>query len=295
MSLQQLVEADPRVLADLVPHLLSQALERPDGERLRTVTSVVRPEEWDVLMPMLLGLGQDHKVYAAHPGLRRVSRVWMADLLLHPRITGSSYLVDAVASGPTILVTNHLAYVDANAKDALLALAVGPQIADRVVYLAGPKVYSDPFRRVSCAAINSLPVPQSSRLHHNETPLPARELALRALRSVEASQAHLEGGGLVVFYPEGSRSRTGRMGSFFQATRRYLKSAVTLVPAALVGTDKVMPVGERIRPANVELHFAPPISLETTSARDALHQAFEAIAARLPPSMQPEPGTVPLQ
>lgn len=296
MSLAGLERADPRVLADLVPQLLSGALEVPNLPRLREITATVTDPEWASLVPCITTLGDEHRVYEAHSGLRRVSRTWMEELLLEPQVLGVEHLTSAMERGPTVLVTNHISYVDANSTDALLSWTAGVEVADRIAYLAGPKVYSDAFRRVAAAAINSLPVPQSARLSHNQAALPARELAVRAFKTVEASESFLTQGGAVAFYPEGSRSRTGHMGPFFKGTRRYLRSAVSLVPAALIGTDRVMPLGgERLRPAPVRLHICPPIDLQEVGSREALAEAHQAIAAVLPEGMRPTATTLPLQ
>ena len=72
-------------------------------------------------------------------------------------------------------------------------------------------------------------------------------------------------------------------------------SAVKVVPAALVGTDRVMPLGgERLRPAPVGLHLGPAIPLDENGSREALVLAHQAIATLLPPHMRPAQDTLEL-
>ena len=97
----------------------------------------------------------------------------------------------------------------------------------------------------------------------------------------------------VLLYPEGARTRTGRMGSFIQATRRYLEGADFLVPAAIAGTERAMPVdGEVLEPSSLTLSFGPPVPLAGVDPREALTAAHLAIEDLLPEPLRPD-GSAP--
>ncbi|MCA9570989.1 MAG: hypothetical protein KC656_24280, partial [Myxococcales bacterium] len=183
-------------------------------------------------------------------------------------------------------------YIDAMATDAALSWSGNADLADRIVYIAGPKVYQELFRLLAAASIHNLPVPQSGRLGHTEA-LPPRELARRVRASLDASRAAMKGGRAVLLYPEGARTRTGRMGSFIQATRRYLEGADFLVPAAIAGTERAMPVdGEVLEPSSLTLSFGPPVPLAGVDPREALTAAHLAIEDLLPEPLRPD-GSAP--
>jgi 1-acyl-sn-glycerol-3-phosphate acyltransferase len=89
-------------------------------------------------------------------------------------------------------------------------------------------------------------------------------------------------------YPEGTRSRDGRLyrgktGVAWLA----LTAGVPVVPVALHGTDKVQPIGSSgIRPAKVTIHFGEPLDLSRhgkadsgRARRHATDEVMDAIAA----------------
>jgi 1-acyl-sn-glycerol-3-phosphate acyltransferase len=239
----------------------------------------------------LLRLGHGHTVADAHPACRRLARTYMRHVFTALQVAGTDHLRRAMDDGPTVIVTNHLSYIDAMAMDSALAWAGHADLADRIVYLAGPKVYAELFRLMAAASIHNLPVPQSNTFDHTE-PIPPRELARRVRASLDASQAALDAHRAILLYPEGSRSRTGRLGSFLQATRRYVGRGARLVPAAVVGTQVAMPMDAQVlHRTPLALTIAPAIDLETTSPRDALTRAHAVIADLLPPDLQPAKGT----
>ena len=69
-----------------------------------------------------------------------------------------------------------------------------------------------------------------------------------------------------------------------------------MVPAAIVGTDRVMPLGAtQMTPGPVTVTFGEPIEVaHYDSARDLLAAAHRAIAQLLPEPLQPLPDTPPL-
>ncbi|MEZ4235033.1 MAG: lysophospholipid acyltransferase family protein [Myxococcota bacterium] len=134
-------------------------------------------------------------------------------------------------------------------------------------------------------------MPQSTSFAHTEK-LSARELARKALESVDEAREVLGAGFLLLLYPEGSRSRTGQLGPFLRGVQRYLSSThpLSVVPMAIIGTERVMPVDDpRLHPGPVTLRFAPPIAVEAgpRGAREGLGEAHRAVQFLLPAHLRP--------
>lgn len=298
MDLSALASVDPPTLRAALPAWLAGRIDDPDPdhtERLRTVAEGWSDEVCRSMVQFLLELGGEHRVYRAHPACRQTSRVWCRSVLLEPRLEGGEHLAQAVSRGPTMLVGNHLSYLDANATDALLAWHGLEAIADDLVAVAGPKVYQDAFRRFAAGCINTLPVPQSTTLGHTAKLAP-RELARRAKAGLDAARAELEQGRVVLIYPEGSRTRTGQLQPFLRGVHRWLSVVddLQIVPAALVGTDAIMPLDDhdKAHPSPAWMRLGPALQVGRDGAsREVLAKAHAALAALLPPALQPAPGT----
>jgi 1-acyl-sn-glycerol-3-phosphate acyltransferase len=86
--------------------------------------------------------------------------------------------------------------------------------------------------------------------------------AVRAM--VERCRRALEGGTSLVMFPEGHRTRTGRVGSFHLGTFRMAKEfRVPLVPMSIVGSFAwKRPKSWRLRPARVVVHLHDAIEPE---------------------------------
>jgi 1-acyl-sn-glycerol-3-phosphate acyltransferase len=98
----------------------------------------------------------------------------------------------------------------------------------------------------------------------------------------------LKDGEAFAIYPEGTRSRDGRLyrgktGVAWLA----LTAGVPVVPVGLKGTDHVQPIGSKgIRPAKVTIHFGAPLDLSRhgkadsgRARRHATDEVMDAIAA----------------
>jgi 1-acyl-sn-glycerol-3-phosphate acyltransferase len=194
------------------------------------------------------------------------------------------HLRAAAKVGPVVLLCNHLAYVDANAIDALLAWSGERALADRLVVLAGPKVFEHPFRRVAATCIHTVPTPQSTSLAHTEK-MSRKELVRRANRAMAAAGGALDQGLLLLIFGAGTRSRTGELQPFLTGVHRYFSvvEGVRVVPTAILGTGQMMPVGdERIHPTDLTVRFAPPIVVsEVGSTKTVLSTAHAAVDALL--------------
>jgi len=83
----------------------------------------------------------------------------------------------------------------------------------------------------------------------------------RAARSVAHAAELLASGRTVVSFPEGTRSRDGRLRPFKSgAFGAAISSGAPVVPVALVGSGRVLPPGGfRVRPGTIEVRVGAPI------------------------------------
>jgi 1-acyl-sn-glycerol-3-phosphate acyltransferase len=292
-----LADLGPSELRTVLPGFLASFVADParaasNRARMAELVAGWSDEACRSVLSSLSRVGREHRVYDANPTCRDLSRQWSRDAVLEPVLEGVEHLRAAAARGPTIVVCNHLSYIDTTATDAVLAWHGHADLADRLVAAAGPKVYADLFRLIAASCLNTLPVPQSTSLSHTAK-LGARELARKAHESLESTREALERGYVLLLYPEGSRSRSGRLGPFLKGTRRYLTciEGAAVVPMAISGTDRLMPVGEpKLHPGPVAVRIAPALSAGPDgSARDLLEAAHAAVAALLPEALRPPP------
>lgn len=168
-----------------------------------------------------------------------------------PTVSGREHIPP---TGPLIIASNHLSFIDS----VVIPLAV-PR---RVRFLAKTEYFEGRGPRGRLVAlffrlIDAVPVPRDNR----RGSVAALETALSVLR-----EGHAFG-----IYPEGTRSRDGRLyrgrtGVGWLA----LESGAPVVPVALVGTDRVQPVGARVpRIAPVHVRFGPPVDPAPYIARVA--------------------------
>jgi 1-acyl-sn-glycerol-3-phosphate acyltransferase len=170
---------------------------------------------------------------ALRPVLQPVCRV-----AFRPEVHGAGNVPE---SGPVILAANHLSFVD-----SFLIPLMTPR---RVSFLAKQE-YFDRRRwlvRSFMTGLDAIPVPRDGFRAAQD----ALETALRVLKDGEAFGIH----------PEGSRSRDGRLyrgrtGVAWLA----LASGAPVVPVAILGTERVQPVGARLpRPGKVVVRFGRPL------------------------------------
>jgi len=111
----------------------------------------------------------------------------------------------------------------------------------------------------------------------------------KAKAALDAAADALRMGLHIVTYPEGSRSRDGRLSEFKKGA--FLLARLTgapIVPVALSGTQKMMPPGSwRIEPGTAQMKFLPVIESAQYASREELMSAVHAaIDAALPAEMQ---------
>jgi 1-acyl-sn-glycerol-3-phosphate acyltransferase len=110
-----------------------------------------------------------------------------------------------------------------------------------------------------------------------------RESAHAAQAMLDAAADLLERGELFGIHPEGTRSPDGRLyrGKIGVAWLA-LKTGAPVLPVALKGTEKVLPVGSRVpRPAKIGITIGEPLKVagDHTNARDRRRVTDDIMAA----------------
>src|ERR687885_447950 len=165
-------------------------------------------------------------------------------VLWRPRVEG---LENVPETGPVIIASNHLSFIDS----VVIPLAV-PR---RVRFLAKAEYFTGRGLRGRLTALffrftDAVPVGRTGNRD--------------SMRSLESALAVLREGTAFGIYPEGTRSRDGRLyrgrtGVAWLA----LKSGAPVVPVGLIGTDKVQPIGARFpRVHRVTVRFGKPVRPE---------------------------------
>jgi 1-acyl-sn-glycerol-3-phosphate acyltransferase len=113
-----------------------------------------------------------------------------------------------------------------------------------------------------------------------------RQNAVSARRSIEEAARRIKSGQSVVIFPEGTRTRDGKLGPFKKGGFHLaVDSGVEIVPVAIRGSHAVMPPGTPlIRAGTVAVELGAPIPTTGLGPqdRDALMaKVRDAIAAML--------------
>ena len=161
-------------------------------------------------------------------------------LVYRPRATG---LENVPETGPAILASNHLSFVDS------LFL---PLLLKRKVVFLGKSEYFESWRtRWFVRSVGVIPV--------------RREGGAAADAAIRAGIKALREGHVVALYPEGTRSPDGRLyRGKTGVARMALEAQAPVIPVCVKGTERVMPLGARVPrlAGRVELTYGAPLRFE---------------------------------
>jgi 1-acyl-sn-glycerol-3-phosphate acyltransferase len=176
-----------------------------------------------VRVPALLAALRDR--WRAASSARMVARILSAPArrgLVRLRVEGADNLP---AEGPAIIAANHLSFFDS----VLLLFAL-----PRRVYALGKAEYTD--RRITrwlfCGA-GMIPL--------------SRQRPADLAGAFDQARDVLEAGDVLAIFPEGTRSRDGRLHRGHSgAAHLALETGAPLIPMGIIGTDQILPTGARL-------------------------------------------------
>jgi 1-acyl-sn-glycerol-3-phosphate acyltransferase len=180
-------------------------------------------------------------VRPSHKGFQAIAKIWAKSLLF---LTGAKITVNGTGNVPllegVIFASNHQ-----GALDVLIALAYMPR----------------PFRFVAKKELFNVPLFGWYMRMAGYVPI-EREVSTSAHRTMGGVADVLTGGGAILIYPEGTRSKTGELGAFKRGSMMAaFASGATVVPVAISGSYGMMPKGTYLmNPVPISVNIGHPIS-----------------------------------
>ena len=165
-------------------------------------------------------------------------------------------------TGSLIVASNHLSFIDS----IVIPLASGRQVhfLGKAEYFQGRGPRGAVVRWFHTTA-GTIPVDRAD--------------PRAAVRSLELGEEVLRQGGAFGVYPEGTRSPDGRLHKGRTGVARMaLATGATLLPCAVVGTDRVQPAGSNaVHPAKVTVRFGSPVDVAGMSRQHSKGALLRAV------------------
>ena len=172
---------------------------------------------------------------------------WVIKIVLTPilrvgvriRIEGKEHVP---RSGPVIIASNHRSFLD--------SIFIPLVIRRRVTFVAKAEYFDDKRVAWFFRGVGQIPI--------------RREGGSASERALQSAMEVLEGGGVFGIYPEGTRTRDGKLHRGHTGVARLaLRTGAPIIPVGLIGTDAVQPVDSKLprffKP--VRICFGEPIEL----------------------------------
>ncbi len=152
-------------------------------------------------------------------------------------------LSNVPSDGPAILAPNHISVLD--------SFFVPCALPRRITYVGKAEYMDDWKTKHLFPAMGMIPIDRSG--------------GDASTRALDAASAVLEAGELFGIYPEGTRSRDGRLHKGHTGMARLaFRTGAPIIPVGIIGTDLIQPA-DAARPKlfrKVRIRFGRPISVE---------------------------------
>lgn len=215
-----------------------------------------------------LSWARSEPVRAARLALQQLVMLPVNNLIASPSVEGRDWV--RTVDGSVIFASNHMSHADT----PLLLQAIGPVMRENtVVAAAADYFYSNRLvGRLVSLWLNTFPFARSGG---------AQEV-------LASSNRLLRSGWNLLVYPEGTRSRDGRLQEFKPGVGHLAVNAgVPVVPVHIRGTHLVMPKGRNLPlPAHVDIKIGKPLLPDPEESVRAfagrVEKAVQELAARPP-------------
>jgi 1-acyl-sn-glycerol-3-phosphate acyltransferase len=184
-------------------------------------------------------------------------------LVFRPHVRGRENVPD---SGSFIIASNHLSFID--------SMAIPLMSPRRVGYLAKAEYFTTPgiggwFTRTLFTALGALPV--------------ERQTHRAAQEALDTAMTVLKAGGGFGIYPEGTRSRDGRLARGKTGVAWLALTAdCPVVPVGVLGTDRIQPIGARWpRPHRFTVVFGEPLTFPEHKGKAGNGRARREVTDRI--------------
>jgi 1-acyl-sn-glycerol-3-phosphate acyltransferase len=184
--------------------------------------------------------------------------------------TGGLRVVGRMPKTPCVVVANHTSHADTAALLAALPAARRPRVAAGADYW-----FVRPGLALFCRVLaGGFPLIRTGG----------------GFASLNHAKALLAAGHSLILFPEGTRSRDGRMGRFRSGAGRLAdRTGVPIVPIGIVGAREVLPVGGRLRRHPITVRIGAP----TTDLDEAREAVVALSTAPVPIGLDPARRRLP--
>jgi 1-acyl-sn-glycerol-3-phosphate acyltransferase len=162
-------------------------------------------------------------------------------------------------SGPVILAANHRSFLD--------SIFIPLVVPRRVTFVAKAEYFDDKRVAWFFRGVGQIPI--------------RREGGSASERALESATEVLEAGGVFGIYPEGTRTRDGKLHrGHTGAARLALRTGAPIIPVGLIGTDEVQPIDSKLPRLfkTVRICFGEPIPLDHYAGRHDDRLALRDVA-----------------